>query len=364
MADAETCSNPGCKEPGIHKCSACKTTPYCGPICQTADWPHHREECPGHLRKMGMAYFEKARAFERERNVVQLLRYADLALRKLKPLKDRSLAFIIILDEVLRDKFNSLNFMDRHKEALECATERYNMWATTYMRNPHTIDAAFPLIDSLIKNKEFAQAHLIASTVYDMVMHPTNHDIPGDLQQPYLADAARLFALTIYRLAESGGIPPEEQQKAGEEAIALARKALEIHTQLYGAESEEALGDLGTLANVLSFFVDDDEEAISRYEQLITILNRLEGTSSVSVATFKKNLGSVYGDRADRAYADNDLDHCLANYGLFLSHYREAIRIFRANNLMDRADDAAQRVTEVEGKIWQITVAKAAASSR
>ena len=86
-----TCSNPGCSEPGINKCSLCKITPYCGPICQTADWPGHREECPGHLRKMGMAHFEKARGFNRARNFEQTFRFSwrIVLLHSLKPLMKR-----------------------------------------------------------------------------------------------------------------------------------------------------------------------------------------------------------------------------------------------------------------------------------
>jgi MYND finger len=86
-----TCSNPGCDQPGTKQCGACKTTPYCGPSCQTADWPRHKEECPGHLRKMGMAHLQKAVGFDRQQNWIQTLRYADLALTKLKLLKDRRL---------------------------------------------------------------------------------------------------------------------------------------------------------------------------------------------------------------------------------------------------------------------------------
>ena len=68
MEDAvefSACANPGCDQPGTHRCSAFKTTPYCGPICQTADWSHPKESCPGHLRKVGMANLEKAICFNR-----------------------------------------------------------------------------------------------------------------------------------------------------------------------------------------------------------------------------------------------------------------------------------------------------------
>ena len=348
MADVETCANPGCTEPGTKQCSACKTTPYCGPICQTADWAHHKEECPGHLRKMGMAHLAKARAFGRERNCPQLLRYAELALTKLKQLKDRSLAFIKILDDALLFKFNALSWMGRDKEALECATERYNMWATTFMRNPRMIEASFPLIDSLSSNGEIDKAHLIASTVYEMTMHPASHDIPEDKQQPYLAQAAYNLAGAILHLAQSGGIPPEEKQKAGEEVIALARKAIKINTELHGAESKQVATNMCVLAAALDYFNDDANEAIRLYQQGIDVFSRLQGSSSFNVAANKMNVGRIYYQRVlrvresmrDRAEGDVaqmfcDLDHALA-------HYREAIPMFRTLRLMDKADEAEQ----------------------
>ena len=73
----ETCSNPRCVFPGTSACSACKTTFYCGPICQTADWTHHKEECPGHLRKVGTANLVKAKGFLEQQNWTQVLRYSD-----------------------------------------------------------------------------------------------------------------------------------------------------------------------------------------------------------------------------------------------------------------------------------------------
>ena len=53
----------------------------------------HKEECPGHLRKMGMAHLEKATGFDREQNWMQSLRYAELALAKLKQFKRIGLKF-------------------------------------------------------------------------------------------------------------------------------------------------------------------------------------------------------------------------------------------------------------------------------
>ena len=102
-----TCSNPGCSHPGTNRCSACKTSPYCDPICQTADWAHHKEECPGHLRKVGIVHLDKAAGFYRGENWLQTLRYADLALTKLKQLKDRRLETVNIIDKALSCKKRS-----------------------------------------------------------------------------------------------------------------------------------------------------------------------------------------------------------------------------------------------------------------
>ena len=367
MAELETCACPGCDQPvGSKKCGACKSTPYCCGKCQTEDWPRHREECPGHLRKMGMAHLGKAKSFfqESDRNWPQILRYADLALTKLKLLKDRSLAGIQILDEAQRLKFNALNFMDRDKEALECATERYKMWATTFMRNPDTVMAAFDLIEILIHNKEHIRAHLIASTVHEMTTHPETHDIPEDKQQPFLAQAAYFRALAILNLVQSGDIPPEEKQKAGEEAISLARKALGIHTQLYGAESDDLAADMATLARVLNYFNDvDNDEAIRLFEQSTASYSRVQGSLSLNVAVNKYNLASAYFRRAERARTANDLDRQLANLELALPLYRESARIYRAVNHVGKAVRATAYTTQIEERIRQVAARRAAAAA-
>ena len=114
------CSNPGCDRPGTSSCSACKTTVYCCVICQTADWPRHKEECDGHLRKMGMANFEKVKKFHNDQNNNQTLRCCDLSLKKLQQMKNPP---IEIISEVMSFKFDALNLMSRHKEGAECAVE-------------------------------------------------------------------------------------------------------------------------------------------------------------------------------------------------------------------------------------------------
>ena len=369
MADASTvmatCSNPGCDQPGTKQCSACKTTPYCGPICQTADWTHHKEECPGHLRKMGIAHLEKATGFHQERNWVQSLRYAELALTKLKQLKDRRLETVKSIDDAFTCKINALQLLDRQNEALECAKERYTLWAMNHMRNPRMFKAAFGLIQSCLHNKAYEDARLYAHTAHEMIVNDNDGIIPSDQLESLLADGSYWLSRATFFLAQAGGIPLEEKQKAGEEAIALARKALEIHTQLHGAESVEVAHDMRGLADVLDFFNDvDDDEVLRLHEQAIAITSRLEGRSSVNVAAGENNLGNAYHKRAKRAQAFNDLDRRIANLDLALPHYREASRIFRAVNHVDAADRALRHAVEIEENIRQIGIARAAATRR
>ena len=121
----ETCANPGCDQPGKNKCSGCKTTPYCGPICQKNHWSIHKESCDGSLRKMGMAHLDKARGFHRDHNWAQTLHYSDLAAKKLMQQKDRPLEAI---SDALDFKCVALGFLGRYNEQLECATEWYCLW--------------------------------------------------------------------------------------------------------------------------------------------------------------------------------------------------------------------------------------------
>ena len=354
MADESVCSNPGCEQPGTNRCSACKTSYYCGSVCQTADWPKHKETCPGHLRKVGLVNLDKAKGFNQARNWLPSLRFSELALAKLRPLNDRSLAIIEILDDALSYQFNALHFLDRKMEALECATERYNLWANSYIRNPRTIHASFPLIDSLMENGDFERAHLIAGTVHEMIMHPTNHDIPDNMHLYFMAQSSHLLADSTYRLAKVFGIPLLERKKAGEDAIALARKALEIHTELHGADSEKVANDMGLLANVLRYFGDVNDEAIHLYEQMNVIFSQSSmhvGSSSVNVALNKMNLGNIYFERAVAAINTNDVDLQLTNYELAYPQFLDAAQIFRTINNREMADNATQHITMVESSI-------------
>ena len=362
MADAEvtTCSNPGCDQPGTSSCSACKTTFYCGVICQTADWTHHKEECQGHLRKVGMAHLAKALGFLQQQNWAQALRYGELAATKLKQLKDRRLETVQVINNALTYKFDALQRLDRHKEAMKCAEERYTLWAMNHLRNPGSMYAALSLIQSCINNEEYEDAERYARHAYFMIAEMTDNFIPADQQPWLLAEGSYYLAAAIFYLARAGGIPPEKKQKAGEEAIALARKALELRTQLRGAESAKAAGAMGALADVLECFNDvDDDEVLRLLEQLVAIYRRVEGSSSLNVAIGEEKLGYAYNKRADRAFAVNDLDRCMASLELSLVHYREAARIDRANNHRDSVNGSLRTIAQVEENIRQLGIARA-----
>ena len=357
MDVVETCSNPGCDHPGTNKCSACKTTFYCGPICQTADWPHHKEECQGHLRKVGIANLAKAMGFHGN-NWIQSLRCGELAATKLKQLKDRRLETVQDINAALECKYNALNFMGRHREALECAEERYTLWAMNQMRNPGSIYAAFALIQSCLHNGEYEDAERYARHAMFMIVEMTDNFIPVDQQPLFLAHGSYFLGRAIFRLAEAGGIPPEEKQKAGEEAIQLVRKALEIHTQLFGIESADVASDMSVLSDILDYVNDvDDDEVLRLREQSSAIYRRVEGSLSYNVAVSEEKKGVAYHNRANRADAVNDLDRCLANLELALSHFRDAARIYQQINHSDSADDALRKVSQIEESIALVTAA-------
>ena len=170
-----------------------------------------------------------------------------------------------------------------------------------------------------------------------------------------------MLALATYWLAYSNGIPSEEKQQAGEEAIALARNALAINTQLYGTENDEIAFDMLTLADILKYFNgEDDNEILRLYEQAIAIYSRVQGKLSPNVAVGENNLGNAYVKRADAAQNANDLPRCLTNLELALTHFHEAVRIYRAISQVDSADRAEQRAVTVENKVQQIQLQNAA----
>ena len=285
---------------------------------------------------------------------MQVLRYSDLALVKLNALKKRPLEAI---SEALGKKCDALKFLGRQPESLQCAKDMYNLWALARgPAHPMTILAAFYLIDCLLHNKEYEDAEFYARTLWEII-HTNNHrdnDIPADRREEYVGKAADSLAKSIFRLAESGGIPPEEKQKAGEEAIALARQSLAIRIQLCDADSVTVARGMFALSSILAYFNDkDDDEVLRLLEQGIVIEARVAGRMSMNVGVGERNLGVEYDKRAIRAAAANDMERYVTNLELALPHFREAARIYQAINHMDGADRALRDVVDMENKLRQ-----------
>ena len=316
------------------------------------------------MRKVGKANVVKAARFHLEQNWVQALRYSELAATKLKKLKDRRLETVQDIDTSLMCKFDALQGLDRQREALECTKECYTLWAMNHMRNPGSVNAALYLIQSCIHNKEYEDAEGYARHAYFMIAEMTDNFIPSDQQPRFLADGSNWLAQSILCLAEAGGIPPEGKQKAGEEAITLARQALEIHTQLFGTESVDVARCMGTLSDAQEYFNNiDDDEVLRLFEQAIAIYRRLDGSTGNNVAVGENKLGMAYINRAKRALGAGDVDRCMDNQELALPHFREAARIYSTNNLVDRADKVLRRVATIEGCIRQVGIFRAAVTT-
>ena len=354
------CTRPGCDQPGPSLCASCRLVGYCCRTCQVEDWPRHKEEdCQGHIRKVGRAHLQKANSFHRNHNWMQSLRYSELALVKLKQLNDRPIEDI---DTALLVKFNALNFMDRNRESLECAQERYCLYLTTHT-HPPAIRAAFNLIESCIHNGEYEDAELYARTTWETITLSRDSHIPDNQREWFTAQGAYYLALAMLKLAEHGDIPPEANQTAGQEAIGLARRALEIRTRIHGLEHADVADDMSLLADTLHYFNNvDDDEVLRLYEQSISIQARVEGSLSVNVAVGNRNLANAYYNRASRARAVDDLDREITNLNMALPHYVEAVRISRAANHDVDADSLEQTVVGVEGELQQCTIARAAAA--
>jgi len=309
---------------------------------------------------MGMDLLNKANDFYRDNNWPQAFHHSDLAATKLMRLKDRPIDDI---SSALDIKCTALGFLGRFREQLECAKEWYCLWN----RKPTdmgAIDAIFALINSCLKNNEYEDAKLYASTVLGIINHQYDNKIPEDQRQPYLARGAYYLAEAILRLAQSGSIPPAQQPNAGREAIAHVRRALEIHTQLYGTENNDVANDMLILAEALGYIKsDDDEEVFRLLRQAKAIHTRVYGSSTANVAVAENKLGNAYCGRANRAHAANDFNRAQANLELALPHLREAARIYRFVGHIDNADKNARVVVDIEEKLQELTVARAAAAA-
>ena len=208
MADLSICTRPGCDHPGPSLCSSCRLVGYCCRTCQVEDWPRHKEtDCQGHLRKIGMSNLQKARGFDRDRNWIQALRYSELALVKLKQLNDRP---IKALDDALSFKFTALNRIDRNRESLECAQERYCLYLTSHT-HPPAIRASFDLIQSCIHNKEYEDAALYARTTWETITLSRDSHIPDDEREYFTAAGAHHLALAMLCSAQHGKHPSRSE---------------------------------------------------------------------------------------------------------------------------------------------------------
>ena len=364
----EICANPGCVKPGTNKCSACTKKPYCGAKCQTEDWPRHKEECPGHLLKVSKTNLLKADDLLKKHDYVQTLRCADLATTKLKQLKKNIPTttstpipdeFVQLSDEALRIKYNALLYMALHTEALECAKEWYCLHLTKHT-HPPAIKASFALIESCIHNKEYSDAVLYAHTTWETITLSRDSHIPDNLRDEFTAHGAHLVAKAAHCLSLNGGMPAEEKQESGREAITMARRALEIHTQLNGRESEYVAQDMLLLASLLDHFSEQENEAITLRKQAKVIFVRVQGNLSPNVATVERNLGNAFSNRSNTAHAAYDLEREMEMLELALPHYREAARIYRAINQVAMADQVLRDAAEDEKQLQQIRSIRAA----
>ena len=302
--------------------------------------------------------------FQREQNWPQMLRYSDLAATKLMQLKDRPIEAI---SDALTYKCTALGFLNQNREQLECAKEWYCLW-NTKPTDMGAICAAFALIQSCIQNKEYADAYLYASTLYEIINHKHDNKIPEDQRQHYIAEGAYHLAHATLKLAKAGGIPPKKMQKAGQEAIALARKALETHTQLYGTVCHKTAIAMGVLAEALDFFNDNcDDEALRLFQQSLDIETRVFGSTSLNVAIHLDKLGTAYIRRSQIAHDANDPGRVEELLELALPKLVESARIFRAINQVEIADRLTRNVVKVE-ELLQISreeeVAAAAAATK
>ena len=306
---------------------------------------------------MGMAYLAKTRSFHQQQDWVQTLRYSELSVTKLMQLKHHP---VEIISEAMCEKFTALNMMGKKREALECAKEWYCLWLTKHT-DAGAIIASFAVIESCLQNNEFDDASLYAHTLWETITLSRDSKIPESQRQAYVAKGAYYLSRSLFFLALNGGVPAEEKQKVGEEAIKFGRMALEIDTQLFGIQHDQVAGDMLAIADSLEHFNDvDDDEVVRLRDQSKSIYARVQGSSSVNVAVGEKNLGLAYQKRAIRAHAANDLDRCVTNYELALPHFRQAIRIYRSVNHIEAADRAALAAADVEGDLQQAKRARAA----
>ena len=286
-------------------------------------------------------------------------------------MKDRPLEAI---SDALKCKCDALKSLGRNTEFLQCAEDNNKLWAMARGPvHPSTIEASHYFLEALMHNKEYHDAEVFARTLWEIIhsidIEHVDNILLLDKRQTYLAMSSNMLALAIFKLAESGGIPAEEKQKAGEEAIARARECLEVTVQAVGPQNASVAASMAVLADVLAYFLDTNEEteSLRLYEQAIAIYTRCDGATSIKVGSCKNTLATMYVKRAVRAHIAKVKGQYGAHLELAVPIFREAGWIFRALNLPDRADAAFGDAYVMEDQLRQVAekaAAEAAAALR
>ena len=206
-----------------------------------------------------------------QKNYVQALHHANLAVAKLKQLQEDRPLDANMIDAVLGLTYEILKSADQYQKALVCAKEEWHSLLMNVRDNSNVqemvLNSPVALIESSIYNNEFEYAERVARALWKTIITELHH-ISEDQRQKYISRGAYWLAQAAYYLAVNDGIEPEEKELVGEEVISLARRALEIDTQLFGIESDKVASDMALLARVLKYFngiVDD--EILRMYEQ-------------------------------------------------------------------------------------------------
>ena len=233
-----------------------------------------------------------------------------------------------------------------------------------HLRHQGSMRAALGLIQSCLHNKEYDDALFYAREAYFMINDMTDNFIPSAQQPQFLSDVSYYLAQAILSTAMNSNISPEEKQKIGVEAIEHARKALELSIQLHGTEKAEVARNMGSVAEILDYFNNVDDDEVPRLlEQSIAIFRRVEGNSSSNVGECEKNLGNVYQNRVKRGQIARDLTRCTTNSELALPHLREAARIYRVNNQLGMTEAALRSIAQLEEFIRQGRIHQAAGAT-
>ena len=171
-----------------------------------------------------------------------------------------------MVDKVMEVHYNLLTSVKQHQKALVCAKEWNSMLNDRSNKNLN-LAAIVALVESSIHNNEYVEAERIARGLWKTITSELHH-IPEDQRQPIVSRGAHWLAQAAYYLAVHDGVEAEEKELIGEEVISLARRALEIDTQLCGIESDKVAAHMTLVARVLKYFkriVDD--EVLRMYEQ-------------------------------------------------------------------------------------------------